>query len=893
MIVTEEDYLAHYGTLRKSGRYPWGSGGTQSARNRSFLDTIAELKRQGLSEKQIVEGFSTETHPMTIKQLRALKSKALADEKLDRIATAEKLRDKGMGYSAIGRQMGINESSVRSLLADGAKDKANAIQTTVAMLKDQVAQKELIDVGVGVHHSLGISKDRLDTAVISLQEEGYGVHYPRVPQVNTGELTTVKVLSKPGVHTRDVYKNLDQIQQIQAYSDNRGSSYIPLRDVQSVSSKRVAVRYAEEGGAKADGVIFVRPGAKDMDLGQSRYAQVRIAVDKTHYLKGMAVYKDDLPDGVDLMFNTNKTSTGNKKDAMKPIEKDKDGLVDWKNPFGSAIKPGGQRGVFNIVNEEGDWKNWSENLSSQFLSKQSPALIKTQLDLTHTQRKADLQEIMSLTNPAVKRKLLESFADDADSASVHLKAAVLPGTSNHVILPLKTIKDTEVYAPNFHDGERVVLIRHPHGGTFEIPELTVNNRNREGKKLMGVNTPDAIGISAKVAERLSGADFDGDSVLVIKNNRGSVKSDPPLEGLKNFNPQKYKIKEGSGVARVSKDLKEIEMGKASNLITDMTIRGASHEDMARAVRHSMVVIDSEKHGLDIKRSAEEHGISALKAKYQGGPTKGASTLLSRSGATTYVDQRKLRKASQGGPIDKETGKLVFVETGRHFTTTDKKTGKEKVVYNKTSIKRGALTDDAHTLSSGTVRETLYADHSNRLKSLANVARLELVNTPTPKVDKAAKKVYATEVASLNSKLNVALRNAPLERQAQLIAHTVTVTKKQANPNMDKEDIKKAERQALAEARVRTGAQKHRVVITKDEWNAIQAGALSNDKLEQILRNSDLSVVRKMAMPRTNTVMTSAYQARAKAMLRSGYTQAEIASSLGVPVSTIMSSIGGE
>jgi len=38
--IKEEDYLAHYGTLRRSGRYEWGSGGNESGsapRNMTFF----------------------------------------------------------------------------------------------------------------------------------------------------------------------------------------------------------------------------------------------------------------------------------------------------------------------------------------------------------------------------------------------------------------------------------------------------------------------------------------------------------------------------------------------------------------------------------------------------------------------------------------------------------------------------------------------------------------------------------------------------------------------------------------------------------------------------------------------------------------------------------------
>ena len=52
------------------------------------------------------------------------------------------------------------------------------------------------------------------------------------------------------------------------------------------------------------------------------------------------------------------------------------------------------------------------------------------------------------------------------------------------------------------------------------------------------------------------------------------------------------------------------MGKISNLITDMTLLGASEDKLARAVRHSMVVIDDEKHHLDYKQSEKDNNIAA-------------------------------------------------------------------------------------------------------------------------------------------------------------------------------------------------------------------------------------------------------------------------------------------
>ena len=876
--IPEEEYLAHYGILRKSGRYPWGSGGPERASNRSFLDYVSKLQSEGLSESQIAEGMGINTT-----QLRAAKSIARNEERQAEINMAQRLKDKGMSNVAIAERMGKPESSVRSLLEPGVKDKADILMSTSNMLKDQVAEKKYIDIGAGVENQIGISQTKLSTAVAVLQEEGYKIHYLKVKQLGTGKETTIKVLSAPDVTYSEVARNRADIKQIQSFSEDGGRSYLGVQPPLSVNSKRVAVRYAEEGGTDADGVIYVRPGVGDVSLGGARYAQVRIAVDGTHYLKGMAMYKDDLPDGVDLMFNTNKSNTGNKKDAMKAMKDDPD------NPFGAVVrqkidpKTGKVASAMNIVNEEGDWDRWSKNLSSQMLSKQSPKLAQQQLDMTFERKKREFDEIMELTNPAVKKKLLESFSDDVDSAAVHLKAAALPRQRSNVILPINSMSEREIYAPNFRDGEKVVLVRYPHGGIFEIPELTVNNRHPQARRSLG-NALDAVGINSKVAERLSGADFDGDTVLVIPNNKRAIKTAPALDGLKGFDPQRsYPAYEGMKV--MSARTKAIEMGDVSNLITDMTIRGATTQELARAVRHSMVVIDAEKHKLNYKQSAIDNGIKQLKQKYQGGARAGASTLVSQAKSTVRVAERKPRPAAEGGGIDKQTGKKVFVPTGTTYVDR-----KGRTVPRTIEVRKLAETDDAHTLSSGTTIEKVYADHSNRLKDLANQARKVAVNTRTTPYSPSAKNAYAKEVSTLRAKLNVAQKNRPLERQAQLLANAMVQAKRDANPDMDKADLKKIQSQALTEARIRTGAGKKRIEISPQEWAAIQAGAISNNTLLQILSNADLDRVKELATPRNREVMTSVKKTRARSMLALGYTQAEIADALGVSLTTLKTTI---
>lgn len=61
---------------------------------------------------------------------------------------------------------------------------------------------------------------------------------------------------------------------------------------------------------------------------------------------------------------------------------------------------------------------------------------------------------------------------------------------------------------------------------------------------------------------------------------------------------------------------EKQLDVVSNLITDMTIKGATDEELCRAVKHSMVVIDAVKHKLGYKQSEIDNDIESLKKKYQ-------------------------------------------------------------------------------------------------------------------------------------------------------------------------------------------------------------------------------------------------------------------------------------
>ncbi len=898
-----EEMLMHYGMPRRSGRYPWGSGDNPYQRSGDFLSRVEELKKQGLSETDIAKSMG-----LTTTQYRTQKSLAKDERRALDVARARSLREDGKSLNEIAAIMGFsNDSSVRSLLNENSEARMNQARKTADFLKEQIEKKGMIDVGTGVERELGISKEKLNQALYILESEGYPIYGGGVPQVtNPGKQTNIKVICPPGTEHKEIY-NFENVHSLSDYvSHDGGETYDPKYVYpKSMDSSRIQIRYAEDGGTQKDGVVEIRRGVDDLSLGESHYAQVRILVDGTHYIKGMAIYSDDLPDGVDVVFNTNKkTGTpmlGPKNDTvLKPIGKDpdnpfgsliKDGIVDPDDP---TSKKGGQSYYYDkdgkkqlsLINkraEEGDWGEWSDHLPSQFLSKQSMTLIKKQLGLATADKQAEFDEICSLTNPTVKKALLKSFADDCDSAAVHLQAAALPRQKYQVILPITSMKDNEVYAPNYRNGEQVALIRFPHGGTFEIPVLTVNNKQADAKRILG-NAMDAVGINSKVAERLSGADFDGDTVMVIPiGGKVKITSTRALEGLEGFDP---KLEYGGKPEGSFKPMRntQTEMGKISNLITDMTLRGAVPEELARAVRHSMVVIDAEKHHLDYKQSEIDNGIASLKKKYQGSYDEdgryheGAATLISRAKSETSVLKRK------GSPIiNPETGEQTYKEVYEEYTD---KNGKTRV-RTQASTKM-AETKDAFTLVSDadTPQERAYATYANEMKSLANRARKEMLSTGKIAYSASAKETYQEEVDHLMAQLNVALRNAPRERQAQVIANATVAAKKQENPDMTRSEIKKASQQALTAARTTVGASRETISISDREWEAIQAGAISENRLTQIINNVDIDTLRQRATPRSTTVLSTAKVNKIASMSASGYSTAEIAEALGVSTSTV-------
>lgn len=964
MNPVAEDILMHYGIKRRSGRYPYGSGDDPYQHGQDFIGRVEELKKQGWTEtpENIKDAFG-----LTTTQYRIEYKIAKDERKALQIATAKSLKEDGLGPSEIGRRMGVRESTVRGWLNGEVEANVNQAKEIAAELKKHVDEKRMVDVGAGVERELGVSKEMMKNALYLLEREGYHTYTGGIPQVtNKGQQTIQKVLCapdikpKPGAKAPAEIYDYENIHTIKDYISRDGGRTLEKKFhyPTSIDSKRVKVLLADEigpdgePGVAKDGLIQIRRGVPDLSLGESRYSQVRILVDGDKYLKGMAVYSDNMPDGVDIIFNSNKKTVDA---AYKKIKNDPD------NPFGSAIKDadqGGQYwydpktgkrvsfndptvpdkklGAINKRADQGDWSEWKDALPSQFLGKQSKFMAKKQLDLAAADRQAEFEEICSLTNPTVKKYLLGKFADSCDAAAVNLQAAALPGQKYHVIVPINSLKDNEVYAPNYEPGTQLALIRYPHGGTFEIPICTVTHKNKTAREVIGTDAGDGIGINSAVAARLSGADFDGDTVMCIPTNdkggKVKIKSTNKLKELEGFETSAYqytdKTVDADGTEHYFRNGREFkvmkntgtQMGIVSNLITDMTLAGATEDKLARAVRHSMVVIDAEKHKLDWKQSERDNDIDSLRKEYQvkvdeNGNVRygGASTILSRSKGETSVPKRQgTPKVNQKGKEwydpTKPEGALIYKtadDAEYTYTKVNKRTGETTTVTkNRTQPStRMAETDNAYTLLSEARHpmEIIYADYANSMKALANKARLEQETTGKIAYSAKAKELYKKEVDELLEGVRQAELNNPRERAAQRMANVEVSSKKarheaETGTKMKPGDEKKISQQALTKYRqeVDTTSRKDRSIkITDRQWEAIQAGAISETKLKDILKNTDVDVLRERATPRTSgTSLSTAQVNRMKRLADSNYTLSEIASKMNVSPATVSKYLKG-
>ena len=960
-------YLIHYGTPQErdfdpqgSGRYRQGSGkrpnqhlpymedvayrlGRVRAQSKVglkkdsvpsegedhktfFVDEVdakrRELREAGLpsDEKSLADAMG-----MSSTEYRNRKTASTEERKAWRRVQIEHCLERGMSKAAIARQLHVTPSTVDNYIKGVHKSKEGKVANTAKVIKEACDANRFVDIGLGVYAQMGVSEQTFNGAISMLKDQGYQARWVEQPQMGTGHFTNRRILVKPGEKWNEAKKDPTLIKPVTEYTRNMGRTFEKPEPPVSVDSSRVQIRYGEEGSAR-DGLIELRRGAKDLTLGSATYAQVRIAVNDTHYIKGMAVYSDDLPDGVDIRFNTSKSSDkpmidpNPKKCVLKPMKEDPE------NRFGATISRqnhyidddgNSKLSPINIVNEEGYWQeNWSNTLAAQFLSKQSPSLAKQQLDKLYDQRKAEYDEIMAYDNPVVRERFLERFASQCDSDAVHLKAAAMPRQAWNAILPVPSLKPNEVYAPGYEQGETVIMIRYPHGGKFEIPQCVVNNKNKEAIALMGRHPRDAIGINPITAQQLSGADYDGDTVLVIPNNDGAIQVKKYHDELINFDHHRL-YQAYDGMPEVGKEdgfNRGMRMGDITNLICDMTIKGAGDDEIIRAVKYSMVIIDAEKHNLDWKTAKKDLRIDELKKAYQGRANAGASTLISKSTSPEHPYDRKkgvrFIDPETGKPgkvvnIDPVTGQPLFSETGKtrfkpKKTHVDEETGAvivdewgEERRKGKSNKMTEALltTGDARALSSGTAIEEVYAAHANRMFELGNKARLATLQVEKTYVNKEAKQKYATEVEEMMKAIREGIMNAPLEREAQALAYAMSKAETDETGHVDYDTRKKMDAKNLTRARARVGSGRTPFYITDRQWEAIQAGALAQSNQEKLFQYADQDRLRELASPPKQSALSSAQISKAREWLDSEkYTQKEIADQFGVSVTTLLKAV---
>lgn len=943
-VLQESEYLEHVGVAhdenppgRGSGRYAYGSGENRYQRlGKDFYNQYLDLKKSGMKEKDIAKElgcYDAKGNPST-GVLRDMRAVAKNNTRKEEVRRAHELRDQGYTLQQIADELGKpNESSVRSLLNGSSETNMLRAEKTAEELKRVLEERgKFIDIGTGVEAELSmamnmnISETRLSEALYLLKQEGYVVENVLMPQVTNlnGQKTTIRVLAPPGTDIRELrdYSNIVPYTDYISH-DNGDTIKKAVEYPASLDPKRLMIRYAEDGGVDKDGVIELRRGVQDLDLKGSHYCQTRIMVNGTHYLKGMAVYGDNFPPGIDVIFNTNKTKDvpvmGPKDNSvLKPIKDDPE------NPFGSLIKDkdrGGQYdyidketgekklGLINKTRDEGEWNEWSDSAPSQFISKQPKALIDRQLNLTIADKNAELDDIMTVTNPTLRKKFLLDFAGKCDSTAEDLKAAKLPGQKYRVILPLTTIKDSEIYAPNLKDGTMVALVRFPHAGPHEIPILRVNNNNQEGDRVITKNSLDAVGITKKTADILSGADFDGDTVLVIPmSDRVRINSrahDIAFKELRDFDPQ-HDYAARPGMAVLTEDNKQREMGIISNLITDMYTRGADDKDLIAATKHSMVVIDAVKHNLDYKRSEQENHIKELKAKYQkhsyDDKFGGASTIISQAGSDARVTKRQGQAR-----IDKKTGEISYrraddaVYINKKGQRVEKTTTVSKM--EKAFLSGGNAFDLVSDINNPV--EVAYAKFANTMHDIAKKARYTAVNTQGVTYSKSAYLAFKDDVDNLLEQVRKAELNRPRERAAQTLANAkrqIDIERwKEAHPgysnteykNYMKEYKKKVATKSLTNSRATVGAARSEIILTDRQWQAINLNAINQTNLNKIFKYANMDDVRARALPRNDQSLSTAKLAKMKAMRASGYSNAEIAESLDVSVSTVTNYIKGE
>lgn len=711
LVSAADDFIMHYGVGaddgppgRGSGRYPKGSGENPHQHPVTLLEKEAfyKAKYPGITRPELAElcGIvNKQGKPSTVDYDRIRSAEVQNRDCAKRFKALEMYKD-GKNYTDIARVLDVKSSNTISHWVKEGEDAAKLKPTkTAKLLKDFVDNNKYVDISTGTNSAFNVTPGQFETAVAMLEAEGYHRHKISIKS-ELGKSPTYDCLVPPDATYSELWDHRFDITnpvtapRVISPEGELSSLGIPGGKPTSIDVSRIQVEYE----SPKDGLIELRRGIDDLSLGNKSYAQVRIAVDDSHYMKGMAVYRDDMPPGIDVIVCSNKKpgtpllvkDDPDAKQVLKPMKtiKDKDGNVtgiDWDNPFGASISQKSEimgtyhdyydkdgklkRSAINVLKEEGDWASFSRSLASQYWSKQPLETAKRQLDLKVADKKVELESIRAIENPTVRKYFLEKFSEDCDSLAVHLKAAPFKGQMTRVLLPCPELSDHEVYAPGYPDGTKVTLVRYPFAGEFEAPLLTVRNIGSPAQKVIPLTAKDAVCINKAKLDQMSGADVDGDFAIIIPITdtvKVNTRSDT-LDELKGFDT-KAAFPGYDGMTPMSHKTHGVEMGKTTNLLMDMTLKKAPTKEVAHVTQHSMVVVDAEKHKLNWKASEEANHIRELKHRYQddGQGHTGAGTIITRAKSPQSVPERRQWRLTKNS-IDEEGNKIPKY-TNRMSTT---------------------------------------------------------------------------------------------------------------------------------------------------------------------------------------------------------------------------------
>ena len=712
LIDIADDYIMHIGVGpddnppgRGSGRYAKGSGKNPYQHGEDFFTREARIKAEhpGITRPELADlmGIYNKHHQPSTTEYDRIRKAAVQNRDNARRFEAIDMFNQGLTRKEIGERLGVADTTIGNWIREGEDSKKLIPTRTSKLLKDYVDKNKYVDISVGTYTAFpGVTSGNFETAVAMLEAEGYHRHQVTIKSEATGKDLKYDCLIPPDYTFGDLMEHkfdiVNPAAALHVISPEGELSSLGIKGGKptSIDVSRIQVDY----DSPKDGAIELRRGVDDISLGGKSYAQVRIAVDDSHYIKGMAYYRDDMPPGIDIIVCSNKKEgtpllvkdDPDAKQVLKPMKtiKDKNGNVigvDWDNPFGASIsqkseimgtvhdyydKDGNlKRSAINVVKEEGDWDAYTKRISSQYWAKQPVETATRQLSLSVDQKKVDLESIRAIENPTVRKHFLAEFAEDCESAAVHLYAAPFKNQSTKVLLPCPELKDNEAYIPGLADGTKVALVRYPFAGSFESPLLTVRNTGSPAQKIAPLTSKDVCCLNKHRLDQLSGADCDGDVVTVIPvDDTVKVNTMPDtLDGLKGFDT-KSAFPKYDGMKPMSHRTHGTEMGKTTNLIMDMFIKNAPIKEIEPVVRHSMVVVDAEKHVLNWKASEQASHILELKHIYQdnGDGHTGASTIITKAKSPKSVPERKEWRLTKNS-ID-EFGNKKYDYTDRTSTT---------------------------------------------------------------------------------------------------------------------------------------------------------------------------------------------------------------------------------